>query len=237
MSRTTRSVRQVLKLTKRLEEAGRRLSKKLPLLSVEQIGNVLGANTIAAIIDGTLRVPQDTIAASVRSSLRTKFSNLEVSLDDRRIEVTGRYKKMGVGFDFRFVGTNQTYEPDPPPGVLTLTVDELDVGRGGLPIRRVLSLIVLSVLYLIYGDRLVADQLDDVEGVELDGERVIFRLAELPQVHEAMDRSLLGVKLGDLLELRDIRFVPGAVEVRLSAADALRRAAALVDPMARPGDE
>lgn len=228
-------VKRVWNLKKRIEAAGRKLASALPSVSLAELRKVFDANTLDAILEGELRVPESTIAHSIKETMRGRLSEVEVTIEERRLEIVGRYKRLGVELDARIVGREQTFEPTPQPGVLTMEVDSAGIDAGGLVIRRILSLVILAVLKFIYGPRIIEDQLDGLEGVVFDGKTLVFKLAEIQQIREVVERSVFGVRFGDLIQVTDIRFAPGHVEVHLSAAEVLRKAALMLDPMQRPG--
>jgi hypothetical protein len=228
-------VKRVWKLKKRLEAAGRKLASALPSVSLAELRRVFDANTLEAILDGELRVPESTIARSIKDSLRGRLREVEVTIDERRVEIVGRYKKLGVELDARIIGRDQAFTPTPPPGVITMNVEYAGIDAGGVVLKRVLSLVILAVLRFIYGEKILEDQLGVVEGVTLEGDVLTLRLADIPQVREVIERSVFGVRFGDLIQVTDIRFARGFVEVHLSAAEVLRRAALMLDPMQRPG--
>lgn len=228
-------IRRVWKLKKRFDEARKKLARRLPLLSVDELRRVLSSNTIEAILEGRLRIPESTLAKSIEVALDGRVRDVEVVLDEGSLSVSGRYVRLRVEIDFHIRATDLTFVPLPQPGVLSMELGEVEVGGGDIPLRRLLSMIVLAILRFIYGDRLVRDQLEEVRGVTLEDRLFTCRLAELPQVSEVVERRLLGVRLGDLMQVTDILFVPGSVEVGLSVAEALEKAARMVDPMKRPG--
>ena len=228
-------VKRVWRLKKRLEAAGRRLASALPSVTLAELRRVFDANTLEAILEGKLRVPESTIAHSIKETMGGRLSEAEVTIEERGLEIVGRYKRLGVELDARIIARDVAYEPTPQPGVLTMDVDSAGIDAGGLVIRRVLSLVILAVLKFIYGPKILEDQLEGLEGVVYEGGKLTFRLAEIPQVRDVIERSVFGVRFGDLIQVTDIRFASGHVVVHISAAEVLRKAALTLDPMQRPG--
>jgi len=178
--------------------------------------DLLGANTLQALLDGVVLVPASTVQVVVAEQLEGQLTDVEVELGDRSIDVRGVAERLLARIKVHVAGRNQTYTPKDPLGELALDVEQLDSRASGTVLQRIIGGIVVAIVRALYGDTLLQDSLDSTDGIAVKGSQVRCQLAEIPAVRRVLARDVGGMRPARLIKVRDIVFVLDAVRVEVS---------------------
>ena len=188
------------------------------------------SNRLDDVKQGVVVVPTSAIFDAVRELAGDDLSVDALELTDRAIRIAGTAKRAGIPFDLELAGTEQAYDPGLPIGTLSVRVEEAHVRSGGGPIRRLFTAVVLAVLRAVYGPEMALRPIGVIRGVQTDGDRLSCNLAEVEPVTAALDRRILGLRVGDLFVVANVMFTEGAVEVHLEPAEILDRMLDRISP-------
>lgn len=186
----------------------------------DAIEDVLGANERELLLQGKLAVPLSAVRAGVVAALGDEVDGVELALTDHGFDVSFTVVSGWPKKRVHVVGSRQRHVAGPGAlGSLGFHVEGDVTATGGL-VARVVGGIALGILRWLYGDALVLEALNRIDGVVATDTEVSVELDQLSPVRRAVEGSKAVALFSGLGRVTQVELRPDHIAVSAEPTDA-----------------